>query len=236
MHFIAARRPLLIFSLLLMPPSVRAQDDASYRRAVDSVVIVIAFDKDWEPAYGTGVIIDAAKGYVLTAYHVIGADRVVAVVMPIRRDGEIVTDPTAYTTGLKCVVAARDTKRDLALLRIKPPLTPLTALPLAAKSASPGAAVFTIGGDMSKSLWRFSAGHIRQVYADSWKFASGQEVSARVAEMTVPINPGDSGGPIINQANEVVGINSATNKDASLTSKGIDVTEIKAFLSEHPIR
>jgi S1-C subfamily serine protease len=236
MHFTAVRRPLFIFSLLLMPQTVRAQDDASYRRAVDSVVMVAAFDKDWEISYGTGVVIDAAKGHVLTAYHVIGTDRVVAVIMPVRRDGEIVTDPAAYTNALKCMVVARDAKRDLALLQIKPPLPPLTALPLAAKSASPGAAVFTIGGDAAKSLWRFSAGHVRQIYADSWTFASGQEVSARVVEMTVAINPGDSGGAIINQANEVVGINSATKKDASLTSKGIDVTEVKAFLSEHPIR
>jgi len=36
-----------------------------------------------------------------------------------------------------------------------------------------------------------------------------------MVEMTVPLNPGDSGGPVIDRAREVVGINSSVSKNAN---------------------
>lgn len=235
------RRLLIPTTAVLLPAIALAQGDEAYRKSVDSVARIVAFDKEWEPSLGSGVVVDADKGYVLTAYHVVGADRLVMLHLPIRgKDGEVVTDLPAYTDAfLKCLVVARDARRDLALLKIKAGeikegAPPLKALPLAARSVPPGAAVFTIGGDW-RCLWRFAGGHVRQVYQERWAFEDGQAVEARVIAMTVPLNPGDSGGPIIDRRGDLVGINSAVVKDANQMQKGIDVAEIRAFLEEHHV-
>jgi S1-C subfamily serine protease len=198
------------------------------------VALVIALNKDWEPSYGTGVAID--DRHILTAYHVVKTDRLIGVLMPARRpDGGIDTDEEACFARpvLHCVVVARDAKRDLALLRVKQDRPGLKPLPLAARAASPGAAVFTIGSSPGDgSLWRFSGGHVRQVYDARWTFDTGQAIEARAVEMTIPINPGDSGGPIIDRSGAVVGINSASVEERNQVHKGIDITEIRAFVTE----
>ena len=86
-------------------------------------------------------------------------------------------------------------------------------------------------------MFHYSGGNVRQVYKNSWKFSqSGQQVEARVVEMTVPINGGDSGGPILNQKGELVGINSAVMTNANQVQMGIDITEIRAFLDDYRAR
>src|SRR5262249_36934814 len=45
-----------------------------------------------------------------------------------------------------------------------------------------------------------------------------------------PINPGDSGSPLLNRAGEVVAVNNSTNKAGSLVSGAIDLTELRTVL------
>jgi serine protease Do len=230
------RRVLPAITFLLLAGLAPAQDDAAYRRAVDSVVIVWSYDHNWDLSTGTGVVIDAE--HILTAFHVISGGPS-SVDFPLRKDGELVTDADAYykLPGMKCVVAAVAPRLDLALLRIKEDKPVMRPLPLAARSASPGAAVFTIGNDIDGALFHYAGGNVRQVYKNSWRFErSGQQVEARIVEMTAPINPGCSGGPILNGNGELLGINSATVTTANQIHKGIDISEIRAFLAEYRAR
>jgi S1-C subfamily serine protease len=220
--------------LLLLAGPAPAQDDDAYRRAVDSVVIVWSYDHDWDLSTGTGVTVIDGE-HILTAYHVISGGPS-TVNFPLRKDGELVTDADAYfkVPGLQCVVAAVDPKRDLALLRLKSDKPAIRPLPLAARSASPGAAVFTIGNDIHGAMFHYVGGHVRQVYKSSWRFEeSGQDVAAQVLESTIPTNPGCSGGPILNRNGELVGINSAMVTTANQIHKGVDISEIRAFLAEY---
>jgi S1-C subfamily serine protease len=213
--------------------SQEADQDAAYRAAVDAVALVVAYDQNWEPICGTGVVVDSEGGLLVTAFHVVEATRMVGVIFPKRdQNGELVTKLEPQDVVLKCVVVARDAKRDLALIRIKPEFEKPKSLRLAERSASPGAAVFTIGSNPDLSvLWRFSGGHVRQVYVDKFQFKNGQAIDSRVVEVTAPINPGYSGGPIINRAGELVGINSATETESNQVHKGIDILEIRSFLT-----
>jgi S1-C subfamily serine protease len=128
--------------------------------------------------------------------------------------------------GTPCYVLASDPQRDLSLLKIigddnhQP-------IPMATKSAEPGVSLFTIGST-APVLWRYAGGNARAVYDDSYEFPS-QKIVCKVLEMSCPINPGDSGGPIIAKG-ELVGISSCIVKDKNLIQKGIDITEIHAFL------
>lgn len=225
--------------LLLLSAQAADDDAAAYRRSVDSVVFITAITKDWGFSHGAGVVVSAERGLILTAFHVVGDDKLTAAMLPVRgKDGEIVTDTARYANispASHCRVIARDAGRDLALLQWVTPPPGLKAVPLASRSPPPGLPVFTIGS-AAPAMFRYSGGSVRQVYADRWTFATGQEVSARVIEMTVPINPGDSGGAVINRAGEIVGISSAVWKNANQVQKGIDVTEIKAFLGANHVR
>jgi S1-C subfamily serine protease len=227
------RRVLPAITFLLLCGLAPAQDDRAYQRAVDSVVIVWSYDHNWDLSTGTGVVIDG--DHILTAYHVISSGPS-SVDLPLRKDGELVTDVDAYykLPGMMCTVAAIDPKRDLALLKLKSDKPVMRPLPLAAKSASPGAAVFTIGNDVNGALFHYAGGNVRQVYKDRWRFErTGQQIESRICETSVPTNPGCSGGPIIDRHGELVGIVSATVTTANQVHKGIDISEIRAFLAEY---
>ncbi len=221
----------------LMPATIAAagEPDEAYGKALNSVMFITAIDRDWNMSHGTGVVVNARLGYIITAYHVIGQHNLVAALPPAAdKDGNLVTDTSAYSSvndASQCVVVASDPKRDLAVIRFKHPRS-LKAMPLARASARPGQAVFTIGNDPQQSMFHFASGNVRQVYNGAYRFKDGQQIAARVTEMLTVINPGDSGGPLFNASGELVGINSATVTTANQVHYGIDVAEVRAFLIE----
>src|SRR5438309_390239 len=78
-------------------------------------------------------------------------------------------------------------------------------------------------------------GTARQVYHK--KFAVGKDenkfvIDARIVETQTPTNPGDSGGPVVNEQGELVAVNDSHNINAQLVNNCIDVSEVRAFLAE----
>src|SRR5262249_52591585 len=55
--------------------------------------------------------------------------------------------------------------------------------------------------------------------------------SAKMLETQSPINPGDSGGPVVNDNLELVGVVSSLDPRSRLVSLCIDVEEVRAFLA-----
>ena len=215
----------------------RADDfGEAYDKSLPAIVFISAIDQNWQRSTGTGVIIDATHGYILTAYHVVGSDRLISAHRAdYDKAGKLVTDSNAYSdlcSASQCVVIARDSKRDLALVMFRLPRNGLKSIPFAGKSARPGEAVFTIGCDGRDSMWHFASGNARQIYRSDHQLSGGQRVSARIIEVTTPLNPGDSGGPLLNNAGQLVGINSSVLQGANQVQKGIDVTEAVSFVSE----
>jgi S1-C subfamily serine protease len=220
-----------------------ADDSTIYERSVESTVWIICGDKEAKNvSMGTGVLIDAKQGWLLTAYHVIDGKDIFGAYLPIPdRAGGLVSDPGYYVqharrVGEPATVIARDARRDLALLQVR--TQPMAkAIPLAAGCAKPGQPLISIGNsvtlrgnDVTGVLWRYAGGNVRAVYDRSDRFASGQEIAAKVVEITLPLNHGDSGGPILNRSGELVGISSAIVTDQNQVQFGIDVSEVHAFL------
>src|SRR5206468_1395232 len=77
----------------------------------------------------------------------------------------------------------------------------------------------------------YNAGAVRQVYRFD-RVIGLQHVAARVIETQSPLNPGDSGGPLFNDAGEVVGVHCCIKPDTQLIGESIDLSEIKAFLAD----
>lgn len=154
-----------------------------------------------ERSIGSGVIIDA-DGYIVTNAHVIeGATRVV-VELATRRAGPQAPRSIVRTPGrrLGAQIVAIDEETDLALLKISE--TKLPVLPLGDSDAiKPGQIVLAFGSpqglDSSVTLGVVSAVG-RQLEPDD---------PLVYIQTDAPINPGSSGGPLVDVAGRLIGIN-----------------------------
>jgi len=140
-------------------------------------------------AAGSGVIIDAGKGLVVTNFHVVDKGSLIVVILEDKRQ-------------FKAELAAVNAQADVALLRI--PAKNLVAVPLApTDSAKVGDYVVAIGNPFG----------LGQTVTAGIVSALGRGLSpdrgVGLIQTDAPINPGNSGGPLINMRGEVIGINVA---------------------------
>lgn len=148
-------------------------------------------DSALEPviAAGSGVIVDAARGLVVTNFHVVRNARVVEVGL---KDGRhVAADPVALAPNL-----------DLAVLRIR--AKGLRALPLGdSGKLAVGDTVVAIGNPFGLGQ-TVTAGIV-----SATNRPLGPDDPRRFIQTDAPINPGNSGGPLIGLDGKVAGINSA---------------------------
>ena len=140
-------------------------------------------------SYGTCFAVSPTE--VLTSHHVVtGAD---VVTVQFQGGGDI-----------EASIAGKSQATDLAVLEVRGK-TPLS-LPLAAsRSLAVGDSVFTVGFPAISLLGeeaKFTEGSVSSL--------TGIQGDASYFQMSVPIQPGNSGGPVVNMDGEVVGIVAAT--------------------------
>lgn len=148
-------------------------------------------------ASGSGVILDRA-GYVMTNYHVVQGARRVQVVLASRPGGASIVKPRGRT--LEATVVGVDEETDLALLKVEG--VTLSPLPLGdSDGLKPGQLVFAFGSplglDNTVTMGVVSAVG-RQLEPDD---------PMVYIQTDAPINPGSSGGPLVDAHGRVVGIN-----------------------------
>jgi len=152
-------------------------------RSVGSSLVVVYGRRN---SAGAGIIWSAA-GWVLTNAHVVGR-RAARVVLQDDREFE------ARLIG-------RDEEVDLALLEID--AGRLSALPAAESLPQVGELVFAFGHPWGQRGFVSSG----IVSATGMVPSHGRRGSLPVIRTDVPLAPGNSGGPLVNAAGEVVGIN-----------------------------
>jgi len=178
-----------VVNIAVLQPSPLAQNpllqDPFFRRYMGVP------DSALQPAIsaGSGVIVDAERGLVVTNFHVIR--NATAVEVGLRDDRRFPAEPVAIAPEL-----------DLAVLRIR--ANGMPALPLADSSkAAVGDYVVAIGNPFGLGQ-TVTAGII-----SATDRGLGGNDPRRFIQTDAPINPGNSGGPLINTRGEIVGINSA---------------------------
>jgi putative serine protease PepD len=141
---------------------------------------------------GSGVIIDE-QGFILTNYHVVsGADSLEVTLA----DG----------STLPATLVGRDPGNDLAVIHIDPPAGGLTAASLGdADQLRVGDPVFALGNPFHLEA-TFTEG-IVSALGRTYSPGSGTRPLRNMIQTDAAVNPGNSGGPLINCYGEVIGIN-----------------------------
>ena len=181
------------------------------------------FGQDYSSqAAGTGVIA-TADGYVITNKHVInGASKVTV----------ILDDGTSYEN---VDVVAVDPLDDIAYLKIKDvsDLTPATLGD--SKTIHVGQQVIAIGNALGEYQNTVTAGIIsgtgRSVTASDGTGLNVETLTDMI-QTDAAINSGNSGGPLVNAAGEVIGINTATSTSAENMGFAIPISSVKGMLSQ----
>lgn len=142
------------------------------------------------------------QGDLLTNHHVVsGAERI-----------QIKIDDDEF---LDAVLVASDTEADLALLRVDAIRQPLSLQ--SASELTRGDPVFTLGYPLIHLQGQEQKATFGRVNA-----LSGMKGDDRFAQVDVPIQPGNSGGPLIDYYGEVVGImTSMLHPLAAMESAGV---------------
>lgn len=147
---------------------------------------------------GTGTGFMCREDLIVTNYHVI--------------QGGTAWEVTFPTTGqsYKLDVVVSDKANDLAVLKLvaqeggkKPALIPLKIAP--STEARIGEELYTIGFPLGKLL---GSGH--KVATGVLSATAGLEDDPRMFQITVPTQPGNSGGPILDSKGQVVGVLAST--------------------------
>ena len=178
------RATRLLFAVVMLPVLLQAQVVAYdysnlYETARPAIVQVTTDDGS-----GSGFLVTSA-GHIATNYHVIRNSRYLAVQFPNGRK-------------VKAEVAAINPQHDMAILKVNSEIVedirPLPVLPSEKDEAiKVGIPVVAIGSPLNQ------------------KFLMTQGILSKVDESTVLgdflLQPGNSGGPLLNHDGEVIGIN-----------------------------
>jgi S1-C subfamily serine protease len=141
--------------------------------------------------HGSGVFI-TPDGYALTNDHVVGGAAELRVILPDGRE-------------LGARLVGRDPATDLALLRADGSALPFVRLEVA-RPVHPGQLAVAIGNPLG-----FESSVTAGVVSATGRSLRGSHgrLIENVIQHTAPLNPGNSGGPLLDSAGAVIGINTA---------------------------
>jgi HEAT repeat protein/S1-C subfamily serine protease len=209
-------------------PPAALSGEKIYGRLLKSVVWIWGWDgqtfkgadgQTYKHAWtGSGALIDRDRMLVLTNEHVAPAEAVELKVLFPQYDamGNVDANPTHYSFEAPSAIPAKllakpDKRRDMAIIQLESlPKTPAPlALPISSHSARPGQNVYAIGGKPkgNAGLWGSNTGVVRQIAPLEWTYDGVYLRSADVVQTTMPINPGDSGGALVDDRCALVGVN-----------------------------
>ena len=174
-----------------------------------ATVLVVATGRRGEVVgQGTGFFL-SADGLVATNYHVIKGARALRIQT---LDG----NPTA-----EVYLVATDTTRDLAMLRVERPNGSYLRI-TARHTLATGDPVYVMGNPLGQ-VGTFSTGVV-----SATRMLDGMEL----VQITAPISPGSSGGPVLNDAGEVIGVATLNLSDGQNMNFAVSARYLVAMMAE----
>ena len=159
---------------------------------------------------GSGFII-TADGYILTNYHVIS--------YAVQYDYDITVmtyDGASYTAKIVGV----DSANDIAVLKID--ATGLTPVEFGdSDTMSVGDTVYAVGNPLGELQFSMTTGHISAL--DRTITTDESSVPINMFQIDAAVNSGNSGGPVYNDAGQVIGIVTAKYSDTGVEGLGFAI-------------
>ena len=195
-----------------------------YKQLSKSVVLINA-----DGEIGSGVVI-SNDGKVLSNWHVV-KDKSSVLVAFKPKIGNKPTKNSYYLAH----VAQVNIEKDLALLQLdnKNLTSNITPLKLSnIEGIEVGQDVFSIGHPLGE-LWTFNTGLVSQIRTDyTWTTSNIKHSSDYIIQTQNSISRGNSGGPLVNENNELLGINTLSKSAGQNLNFSISVSDIKSFLNQ----
>lgn len=236
------------------PPKTSAE---IYKAAAPATVVVRVGG-----GLGSGIVIDPA-GWILTNHHVVQGGKT----DDFKHKATILMGRLNPATGAmerldeeyEAYVHQHDKLRDIALLKLtKPPDKPLPFVRVAEAPPLPGSDVVALGHAGAGMLWALKSGQIsalgklsetlsqlasfkddedgREMAEKFKKFVESKNLGL-VIQSTCNILPGDSGGPLLNDRAELIGLNVFARRDRTtggLLSFHVHRDELRKFADTRP--
>ena len=190
--------------------AVHAQSDEDtnirvYKLASPAVVSIQS-----QQGSGSGSIVDA-KGLILTNWHVVRGATTVNVTLNDKRQ-------------FRGVVIASSRNPDLAMIRLEGVTENLPTIQIATSSGiQVGQRAFAIGNPFGRFAGTLTTGIISRVDSDR-----------KLLQTDAALNPGNSGGPLLNGRGELVGVNTAIFTTSSTNSGiglAIEADTVRQFIT-----
>ena len=174
---------LLIIALTLSPVLAFADADKIFKENNKAVVVVVTYNEKGEAiSQGSGFIV-RADGAIVTNYHVISNAKDIKI-----KAGDKVLDVEGLIFA--------DKENDLVILKVKGEKLPTVKIGDIGKAII-GEKVYVISSPegLENTISDGILSGIREITSDK-----------KVLQITAPISPGSSGGPVFNKNGEVIGI------------------------------
>lgn len=175
-----------------------------YKKVSGAVVVVHAYNENDElTAQGSGVVLNE-KGYVVTNYHVLSGNSKLKII----HGKEIV--PYVDIIGI-------DVEKDILILKIEAKKFPAVKIG-DSKSLNIGQRIYAIGSPMGleNSISEGIISGLRSV----------DELKRNFIQITASISPGSSGGAVVNDKGELIGISTLTAKEGQNLNFAIPIDDV----------
>lgn len=199
----------VVVLMFASPPASLLEEQRHHRELYESVAPAVVFIARGE-SFGSGFFV-SEDGLVLTNAHVVGE---AAVVQVIRYDGST-SEGRVLQIGLDRV--------DLALVQTSFEATPV--LPWSLEPVHIGDWVASLGHGAG-GIWTLTTGMVSNLHPEPQQDP--------IFQTQIPLNPGSSGGPVLNLQGEVVGLVTAGIKAANSVNFAIRIDQVHRYLTKLP--
>ncbi|MDW8221509.1 MAG: serine protease [Gemmatales bacterium] len=234
---------IMVLAWLLAYPEFGGAQNAEgvYKKSVHGVVWIVRKAGWFREVQGSGFLADRERKLVVTNHHVIEDSWYVDVYFPSRdAQGRLITDQNFYKNNQAALqklgfatqgcLVAYDAEKDLAVLRVSS--VPKDAVVLRTANANPDQErkLHVIGHPAGRPLWSYCPGIEPRVMQFRTNL-EGQELDFQAVEYKSGVFNGNSGGPVLNDRGEVVGVNSCQGGEGGMSTVAVHWQEINALLS-----
>ena len=158
-------------------------------------------EEESKPSSWTGTGFALANNHLVTNYHVVEDAKSISI-LGVNGD---------FNTQYKASIIASDKINDLAILKVNDVNIPAASIPYAVKTtiSDVGEEIFVLGYPLTSTM-----GDEIKLTTGVVSSKTGYRGDVALYQISAPVQPGNSGGPLFDSKGNVIGIVSAKHKDA----------------------